>query len=113
EFPAAREVAFAARRRLLADPAQKAAQLRCLAQLLNRRIEGREGLVGVGRVDHAMTLRAEQLDMVLRTALGPRQAMVSGQLLALEGPAAEAARDGRSVGGHQGCSASIHLRTGY
>src|SRR5206468_8068533 len=54
-----------------------------------------------GRMDHAMTLRAEQLDVFLRAALAARQTVVLRQLTALERPAAQAARKRRSVCCHE------------
>src|SRR5438105_4499780 len=85
EFSLARDVALAATRRLLAHPAQERLQLRRLPQLLDRRIQPRQRRVGVGRVDHAVTLRTKQLDIVAIATLLPWQAVVAREATALKG----------------------------
>ena len=77
--------------RLLADPAKKFRQLRRLAELLDRRIKGGQGTIGIGRMDHAVALGTKQFHVFARAALLLRQAVVLGQLPALEGPAAQRA----------------------
>src|SRR5262249_44831478 len=64
-------------------------------------INGCQGFVGVGRVDHAVTLRAEEFYVFLCAALGAGQTMVLGELLPLERPAAETTRNWSSLDGHE------------
>src|SRR5262249_18279421 len=107
----ARRVAGAARRRLLAHPLQVRLDLRRLPQPLQRRVQCRQRLVGVGGVDHAVALAADQLDVLDRAAFGRRQAVVAGEVPLLERPAPQAAGDGRrGRAGHGGQSSKRSKR---
>src|SRR5262249_54064660 len=91
QFAPPRVVALAPARRLLAHPAQERRQLRRLPQFLNGRVGAGQRGVGVGGVDHAVTLRADQRHVVLGAAPRARQAVVLGEVLALERPLTQTA----------------------
>src|SRR5437879_5945581 len=92
DLPPPRPVAFSATRWLLADPAEERPQLGRLAKLLDARIENGQRRVGVGGVDHAVTLGTEQLDVFLGATFLARPAVVAGQLARFERPTAQGAR---------------------
>ena len=68
-------------RRLLAHPFDECGQFGGFSQLIDARVQGSQGFIGKGRVDHAVALGTNQLHVFLSAAFFPGQAVVFGQAL--------------------------------